>query len=250
MATNKKLDQHWQNIFTQQEKDFRTTNLTKVISKYITTDPIIDIGCGTGYQAIQLARQGFSVTGIDPSSDMLSMSKAYQKNQKEYLQPVAFKEMEIEEAASSYQHAFATALCLDVLEHIEDDRAAYHHIIQTVKPGGTIIVSVPAIPYLYGPKDIAIGHFRRYSKKTLQTLLQTESVDIKKIRYWNAIGVVPTLLSTKVLKKPINESFRYERRDTNSGTILNTLLRKWFSLAENSLHPPFGLSLIAVLSKL
>jgi SAM-dependent methyltransferase len=66
--------------------------------------------------------------------------------------------------------AFDTALYIDVLEHIKDDRMELERVARRLKPGGRVVVLAPAHPFLYSPFDRAIGHFRRYTRRMLRDL--------------------------------------------------------------------------------
>jgi len=80
---------------------------------------------------------------------------------------------------------------LDVIEHIEDDNAAIASMRDSLKTGGTLILSVPALSRLYGPKDIEIGHYRRYDRMVLLDVLSRNGFEPTFVRYWNVLGVFP-----------------------------------------------------------
>ena len=86
---------------------------------------------------------------------------------------------------------FDTIIMINVLEHIEDDqasiRAAYHALV----PGGTFIVFVPALPWLYSALDRAVGHYRRYEKPNLEGLLRAGRFEVVKSQYMDCMGVLP-----------------------------------------------------------
>jgi SAM-dependent methyltransferase len=138
---------------------------------------------------------------------------------------------------------FDVAVALDVIEHIADDVAALQCMRAAVRPGGRIIVSVPAISRLYGPKDVAIGHYRRYDRKELVKVVEAAGLCVERIRWWNAIGLVPVWLSVRLLRRRLNEDFRYADR-SRSKRALNRLLATWFRSVENRMSPPLGLTLL------
>jgi hypothetical protein len=77
----------------------------------------------------------------------------------------------------------------DVLEHIEDDQLAAFELRSLVRDDGTIIISVPALMSLYGLHDEALGHFRRYSPRTLRGLLEPHFV-IERMQ-WYGMASIP-----------------------------------------------------------
>jgi SAM-dependent methyltransferase len=64
----------------------------------------------------------------------------------------------------------ATALYIDALEHIEDDRMELERVARRLKPDGRVVVLAPAHPFLYSPFDRAIGHFLHYTRRMLRDL--------------------------------------------------------------------------------
>lgn len=85
--------------------------------------------------------------------------------------------------------SFDTILYIDVLEHIQDDRSELRRAKQRLRPGGTLIVLSPALPFLFSPFDRAIGHFRRYTKRSLR---ETAPRGLKELRlvYMDAAGLL------------------------------------------------------------
>jgi len=77
----------------------------------------------------------------------------------------------------------------------------------------------------------------------LENLINQDNLKVKLIRYWNFIGVIPTYLSLKLKTKAIDEKFRYQ-----DNSLKNKILSTWFSIVENHIKPPIGLSLITKLS--
>jgi SAM-dependent methyltransferase len=85
------------------------------------------------------------------------------------------------------QETFDSILYMDVLEHIEEDRAELLRAAQHLKPGGALMVLSPAIPWLYSPFDAAIGHYRRYTKQTLRAAAPKELKEEQCI-YLDSVG--------------------------------------------------------------
>ncbi|NHC12390.1 class I SAM-dependent methyltransferase [Motilibacter deserti] len=75
----------------------------------------------------------------------------------------------------------------DVLEHLDDDLAAAHEIRRVLRPGGTLLVAVPAGMSNWSAHDEAVGHFRRYERDTLRALLETAGLEVHELRSWNVL---------------------------------------------------------------
>jgi SAM-dependent methyltransferase len=81
-----------------------------------------------------------------------------------------------------------TVFCANVLEHIEDDRAAVENMLGLLPPGGRLLVFAPAHPSLYNDMDRLAGHHRRYSRSGLVNLMPNRRAVIKRIHYFNPLG--------------------------------------------------------------
>ena len=96
---------------------------------------------------------------------------------------------------------FDTLLYMDVLEHIEDDRAEVARAAARLVPGGHLIVLSPAHPFLYTPFDKAIGHFRRYTKKSLREAAPADAgLELVRLSYLDTVGLLASLGNRLVLK--------------------------------------------------
>jgi SAM-dependent methyltransferase len=94
-----------------------------------------------------------------------------------------------------------TVVCLNVLEHIEDDRAslrAMHHLLQ---PGGRLVLLVPSLRALYGTLDEALGHFRRYVPDELSEKLRAAGFHLRHLEYFNLAGVPGWWVAGRVLRR-------------------------------------------------
>lgn len=83
---------------------------------------------------------------------------------------------------------------LNVLEHIEDDSAAMNEIYRVIKPGGRLLVYVPAFMILYTSMDSHVGHRRRYNLPELKKLVGNAGFEIEKSAYFDALGFFATLI--------------------------------------------------------
>ncbi|HLJ95607.1 MAG TPA: class I SAM-dependent methyltransferase [Gemmataceae bacterium] len=98
------------------------------------------------------------------------------------------------------QAAFDTLLYIDVLEHIENDRGEVARAADCLRPGGHVVVLAPAHGWLYTPFDQAIGHYRRYTKRSL-TALTPDSLELVRLQYLDSVGLLASLGNRLLLKR-------------------------------------------------
>lgn len=132
--------------------------------------------------------------------------------------------------------AFDTVICLNVLEHIEDDRAALARMRGLLKPSGRLALLVPAHAFLYNGFDEALGHYRRYGKAGLRRLLEESGFRVLKIWYFNALGALGWFVNGTLLRKRLLPSGQMAFFD-----LLVPVLK-----LERKLPLPFGISVIAL----
>src|SRR5262245_58215237 len=133
-------------------------------------------------------------------------------------------------------HRLDTVLCLNVLEHIEDDVAVLSDFSYLLPSGGTVVLIVPALERLYGEIDKAIGHYRRYEKGEIIAKLERAGFRLEETRFLNLLGLPGWYLNSCLLKRKIVPGLQARLND-----FLVPLLRleKYFTL-------PWGMSLLAV----
>lgn len=133
------------------------------------------------------------------------------------------------------------AVMVNVLEHIDDDRGTLEIIHRMLRPGGALLIFVPALPWLYGSLDAAFHHCRRYTRPGLAALLEQAGFRAERLRYMNLPGILSWLVAGRVLRL---------------GTIRPGSMRVYDSLVvpvaraiEDRLAPPVGQNLLAVAVK-
>jgi 2-polyprenyl-3-methyl-5-hydroxy-6-metoxy-1,4-benzoquinol methylase len=234
------LETHFEQWVDATDADFRTGSLNQLVADALPPGRTLDIGCGTGGLTAELMRRGHEVVSQDASPAIAELCRRHLAEQGLPTDSVRVGLIEDIDAAEQYDNVVA----LDVIEHIEDDGAAVRAMREALAPNGTLLLSVPAISRLYGPKDVAIGHFRRYDRNRLAELLEGEGLRLESLRWWNLIGVPAVWLTARVLRRRLDETFRYGDRSW-AQERLNDVLRLWFRLVEARLRPPVGLTLIA-----
>jgi ubiquinone/menaquinone biosynthesis C-methylase UbiE len=133
----------------------------------------LDLGCGTGVVSESLAKQT-SIVGLDFSELALEYCRG------RGLQNLCLGDAERLPLESNQ---FAAIVALDMFEHVRDDEAAFREAHRVLSPGGRLVLSVPAFPFLWGPHDVALMHFRRYRKPELVRKLERVGFRIERASY-------------------------------------------------------------------
>lgn len=134
-----------------------------------------------------------------------------------------------------------SCLCLNVLEHIRDDLGALEAMSCVLPSGAPIVLLAPAFPALFGPIDRNLGHFRRYTRRSIIALAEAARLKVRTLRYVNAVGFFGWWVNARV--------FRLEKQSEVQIRIFDQYLLPLFSHLEQIVKPPFGQSLFAVLEK-
>jgi SAM-dependent methyltransferase len=134
-----------------------------------------------------------------------------------------------------------TCVCLNVLEHIEDDREALRRMSSILQPGGAIVLLVPAFPLLYGPIDKLLGHYRRYTRQSLRDLASAAGLRVATLHYMNAIGFFGWWANAHLFRREVQSEGQIGFFDRYIVPISARL--------EDGLKPPFGQSLLTVLRR-
>ncbi len=132
-----------------------------------------------------------------------------------------------------------TVVCLNVLEHIEDDRATLADMRDVLRPGGRLVLLVPALQKLYGTLDVHLRHFRRYERAELMEKLAAAGFAVEDCRFVNRPGVLGWYVNGKLLRRRV-----LPRGQLAGFKLLMPLLRR-----EESNPPSVGMSLLATARK-
>ncbi|MDG1957133.1 MAG: glycosyltransferase [Candidatus Binatia bacterium] len=131
---------------------------------------------------------------------------------------------------------YDTVICLNVLEHIEDDGAALRRMCEVLEDDGRLVLLVPAHQFLFGAMDSAIGHFRRYARPSLRALLEREGFSLENDFMLNALSTPGWFLNGRILRRTSVPGM--QARLANRLVPLFRLERK--------LNLPIGLSVVAI----
>ena len=101
-----------------------------------------------------------------------------------------------------------TIVCLNVIEHIEDDGKAVTNLARALQPGGHLLIIVPALELLFNDLDRLAGHHRRYSRSLLRSRLTEAGLEIVRCDYFNSIGGLGWLANRALRHGSLNDKAR------------------------------------------
>lgn len=210
----------------------------KLTRSYMTTPlKILDAGCGAGGTMEYLARYG-SVQGIDISSQMVEHCR------KTGMSAVCASVSELPFGDEEFDMVF----CLDVLEHLPDEKTALKELIRVVRPGGVLVFTVPALTKLWGQHDILNNHYRRYNFGDLQKLLTDVNLSIERVTYFNFFLLLPIWLIRKIVRQ--NNATKTDfQLGTKSLNGFFYLVLKLENLLLGYINLPVGVSQVVIARK-
>lgn len=197
----------------------------------------LDIGCGTGVLRTQVeSATNWSVDGTDLNMSVLSKMKPGRGK------PLYYN---IFDENPDYLNSYDIVILYDVLEHIQNTEPIIKSLLKHIKPGGFLLVNLPALQFCYSRYDQAVGHVRRYNKKTLSGEFDGFDFEIKDVRYWG-LSMLPLLLLRK-LTTPKNktdiETVKQGFKPPNE--LYHNLLRRIMRLELSIFSkPPLGTSIL------
>lgn len=222
--------------------ELRVTNLARFIYNKIGKKPgkLIDIGAGNGMFLRFFNKKGFEVAGMELSPELC---EAMRKSP--LMKGISVFPGDISKKTGSGEYDYVIAS--DVIEHINNEERALKNLYSFVKPGGLLIISVPAHQFLFGKRDKLWGHYRRYDKDKLITKIEKLRGGVEFVSYWNFAGYFAYFFYEKILGKPVKENFRY------SSSLPSRIFRGFldFVLRVETLigYIPWGLTLVAIVRK-
>lgn len=201
---------------------------------------ILDLGCGPGLYFHAIMRYSPSLyVAADYSDRYLDEIRALFNNRPnckalhlDLMAPIVTQALT--------ENCFDYVFCFDVLEHLEDDEQALKNIYMVMKATSSefLFLRIPALQCIYGKNDEVIGHYRRYSLKSLKVILERCSLQVKLIRYQNILGVIPWYIIGTILKRKLAVS-------SKEGTLFNYIVPV-IKFIESVIALPFGLSLYCI----
>ena len=196
-----------------------------------TRGTLLNIGCGAGQFNALAAGLGFTVHGFEPDPEAFALALGNLPPERCDVQQLGIEEIPGERVAD-------VIVMHDVLEHIEDEASTVARLATLLKPDGVLVTSVPALPTLFGYHDEQLGHFRRYTRRTLRAALQP-AFRIDRLRYYGTTMVPVTLWFSRIRRAP------YPTADAAGGGFTGRALGA-LCRAEARIPGPLGTSLVCM----
>ena len=208
-------------------------------------EKILDIGCAGGPLLNDLKNQGFeNASGADFSAE--AVAKCKQRGLQAYQMDAHNLQFDT--------NSFDLLIASDSLEHLEFDEKALKNWHNILKPGGKLLVFVPAYMFLWSEHDAVNHHYRRYTKTELTQKLQQAGFNVKRSGYWNFMMFFPTSVFRilQQLKNKISPSKKPKDQLESFNPLINKVLINWLGI-ENGIFKimpfPCGVSVFVEATK-
>lgn len=210
---------------------FYNKQIFRLIEKHLRGE-ILEVGCGIGSFTQKLVSFGH-VTAVDIEKFYITRTKKHMKG----LASVGFGDVEQGKWFFPSTKKFDTIICLNVLEHIKNDKNALKNMYSLLKKGGKLVLLTPAHQAIYGSLDIGLGHERRYTTGGLSNLFKNIGYKVQDVYYFNWLGALGWGLNAKVLSRKVLPSKQLG---------LFSIAARITLFFEKFIKPKFGLSVFIV----
>lgn len=215
--------------------------LADLIARKIGPPPdarILEIGCGTGHNLGMLGGFGrVDAIEVDGAARDIASRRLGR----------AVMNAPLPALTGVEDGAYDLIAILDVLEHVEEDRAALEGMAAKLRPGGRILITVPAHPWMWSAHDVVNHHKRRYTKGTLREVIGAAGLKLELLSWFNSL-LFPVAAAARVAGRVTGKE---DSDDTLPPKPVNALFEKIFGLERYALgrlpFPP-GVSLVAIVS--
>ena len=227
---------HW---WYRARRDILATLIRRKLK--LPADPrILEIGCGTGHNLEMLQRFGRADgIEIDPAARALAAERLGR--------PIG--EAPLPALTGVEDGAYDLVAILDVLEHVEEDQQALESIARKLKPGGRILITVPAHPWLWSAHDVVNHHKRRYTRRTLRKVVADAGLKLDMLSWFNSL-LFPLAAAARLAGRLTRKE---DSDDALPAQPINRLFETIFGLERHAVGriplPP-GVSLVAIVSRL
>jgi SAM-dependent methyltransferase len=199
---------------------------------------VIETGCGTGNFTRHLTDRDL-VIGMDVVEECVERTRTRFAGHRN----MQFRYLDVQDPEFLGLKSLRpdSIVCLNVLEHVRDERLALQHMHHVLVPGGRAVFLLPAFESLYGPIDRNLGHFRRYSKRKWRAMAEETGFRVIQLRYFNLIGFFGWWTNAHVFHRQELSKWQIALFDHVGVPMLSRL--------EKLVEPPVGQSIFTVIEK-
>jgi 2-polyprenyl-3-methyl-5-hydroxy-6-metoxy-1,4-benzoquinol methylase len=191
---------------------------------------LYNVGCGGGLFNRMAVDAGFRVEAFEPDPVAFKLARSNRPDHRCALHQFGVDEIEGENVAD-------VVVMHDVLEHIEDDAAVIERLRRLLVADGLLVISVPALPSLFGFHDEQLGHYRRYTRRSLRRVI-AEKFEVIRVRYYGFAFIPITAYYSRFKRRP------YPTSSATSG-VTSAAFRALCAV-EARVPSPLGTSLICL----
>lgn len=217
----------------------RNKVIARAIQKYLPAGTLLDIGGGNGYVAQYLLAQGIETALLEPGYQGCRNARA------RGIKNVCAGTLE---AVQEPLRGSVPAVGLfDVVEHVEDDQAFLTGVHTLLQPNGYAYITVPALPFLWSKEDVSAGHYRRYTRRTLESALTAAGFSVVESQYFFQ-WLVPAVFISRVIGGLLGQ--RNSSHDHKPNGVAAYLCQREMKKIQKGKQYSFGTSIWCVAKKL
>lgn len=197
---------------------------------------VLEVGGGIGNFTPRIAKIATQVTSLEPNDYCFQQLKSQVENHPN----VTLHQATVEAMPHllSSKEKFDSIVMMNVLEHIQDDRAVLEQLQKHLAPRGRIVILVPAGQWAFGSNDDRLGHYRRYDKRYTRQLFANLGLQMDCLRFYNFVGIWGWWWNAKVRRRQSQSDAQIR--------VFDKLIVPFISRVEKVIRPPLGQSLLAV----
>ena len=196
---------------------------------------ILEVGCGIGNLTGAFLGRDLLVS-VDVENEFVDIVRRKFGKDNPNFQALTLN-IETDSIDELKTFGFDTVVCLNVLEHIQDDLGALEKMHGVLAESGRLLLLVPALPALYGSLDACLDHYRRYGRRELLAKLRQSGFAVDQVFFMHLVGAVGWWFNSRVAKAQILPKAQIGLYDK---------LVPLFRWVESRVRPPVGLSLVAI----
>ena len=195
----------------------------------------LEVGAGVGSFSPHILAHASHLDMIEPSE---RLSQVLSGEYADHPRMSLFRGTAESWLAENPREDYETVVMINVLEHIEEDAAVVREFFRILRPGGHLVLFVPALPFLYSRLDSEFGHFRRYDMASLRKIVEAAGFQVSRAMFFDLLGVFPWWLINKKMGCTSFNPTLVGVYDAIGVPLTRTLERWW--------RPPFGKNIVMV----